>query len=265
MTNETGNTANTIRNASLNSPQLSSQLLDKPHNKESNDTDSSTSLIASRKLSASDMPVRKDLNDEANRPNLNQGLDLSEIRFFRNTGVYSTRGAAERLVEQNNVSSNIDALEGSLKNMYQNLKKELENALPNLANSSYGISVDEKGELTFIGNNVNDTDNKTLNQLSSSDAFKDLANEYAEEIVKLVELHRDANGNGISIGRFDVTKENFSDIIDISAALEANVPRNFINQLINKAEHRDTSTIDEYINGEWVRIRTKGELVDIEI
>ncbi len=98
--------------------------------------------------------------------------------------------------------------------------EELEQSTPELASKSWGFSVDENDRLVAIGD-ITDTEKQAIEKVLNSDpkvvsAAKDIPNIFIEG----QEYDRGYDGLGKYWGKYDVTRENFSEIFDLKELLE---------------------------------------------
>lgn len=178
---------------------------------------------------------------------------------------------SNRLAHLNYQSVKIDDLQEEMKPYYADFKQLADNDFPELAGKGYGFSVDAKGSLVILDNKDNlsekeqDALNDLLNSFKGSSVLTLLANEYVESTVKWVELDRRPDGTGMlygSIGNFDVRKDNFHEIVDLTLIFKKNDygfsdPRDSLgSQIYNKAEMTNNrADVDEYVNGEWINVQ----------
>lgn len=99
-----------------------------------------------------------------------------------------------------------------------------------------------------------------VNDFSGSSSFKELANKLVEATVNWVKLDRKPDGTSSWLGKFDVTKENFHEIIDLvprlkegdmTHILDTVIIQIFDKALLSKYQHQ----VDEYVNGEWINVQ----------
>lgn len=254
-----------LKNAAKNSPDLANELrTDKgEHRKEKTVT-----LIESKKIGVNDIPSSVvDLSSVEHHPNVNADLDTSEIRLLRYKNFHESEQESDaRRAERNVYGQNYIQLEDKMKPLYAEFKSQVDKIFPELSSKDFGISVNEEGSLIIINNNENLTEkdhlslNNLLNSFSGSSVLTSMANEYAESVVKWVELDRKPDNTGIWVGKFDVTKENFHEIIDLVPRIKESDAYNVFDtallQIWGKAEPTNNRhQVDEFVNGEWVNIQ----------
>jgi len=101
------------------------------------------------------------------------------------------------------------------------LMMKLSEEYPNLANDKWGFSVEPNGDLVVTGE-LSKQDEKTLTELlNKNDGLKLLASEFSELLVKGMELDRGPYMVSQGKAKFDLTADNFSEIIDLRKYLDA--------------------------------------------
>ncbi|MDK1313325.1 hypothetical protein [Pseudoalteromonas ardens] len=104
---------------------------------------------------------------------------------------------------------------------YDEVMGMLEQTDPQLAKKNWGFSVDEQGLLKVSGNLSEDEIATLEEKLNSNDALVKYANEVKDAFLKYTEMER---GPGIPSskgwGKYDVSNENFADIIDMKSLME---------------------------------------------
>lgn len=150
---------------------------------------------------------------------------------------------------------------------------------PDLVNSNWGFSINSDGNLSVIGK-LNKNDKTNLNRLlNESGELQKLSRDFSGLLIKTLELDRGPAKRSSTIGKFDLTAENFSEIIDLKNYLDSpfqggstsyladknDVKSLYLNQsilnlgeqLASKAEIKyDKGIVDKYDfdTGEWHRI-----------
>ena len=255
----------TLKNAAKNSPDLADELWsdEGKHHKEKTVT-----LIESEKIGMNDIPSSVvHLDSVEHRPDVDVTIDTSEMRLLRYKNFNETDSElAIRDKKRIATSFKLETLENKMKPLYDNFKQQVSIAFPDLADKRYGITVDEEGELAIIKGSLNESQqgilNVFINSFSNASEFKKLANEHVEATVNLVEFDRKPDQTSAWIGRFNVSKENYHEVIDLDAmfkddgtGLDYTTVNSVVDQVFAKAEltgyHHQ---VDEYINGDWISI-----------
>ena len=254
-----------LNNAAKNSPNLADELRS---NKGKHHKEEAVTLIESKKIGMNDIPSSVvDLASVKHRPNVNADLDTSEMRLLRYKNFHETDSElAIRDEKRIATSSKLEAIENKMRPLYDNFKQQVTIAFPDLADKKYGITVDEEGELVIIKGSLNESQqeilNEFINHFSNASEFKNLAREHVDTTVNLVELDRKPDQTSAWIGRFNVSKENYHQVIDLDAmfkndgtGMDYTTVNSVVDQVFAKAEltgyHHQ---VDEYVNGNWVNV-----------
>lgn len=98
---------------------------------------------------------------------------------------------------------------------------------PSLVAKNWGFSVDHRGSVVVLeGSSKLSKSEKDLIEKTLTQAYVGMcAEEIANIVVKMLELDRMPAGDSSSMGKFDVTRNNFQDIVDLRAYLEVQRPR----------------------------------------
>ncbi|AVB22732.1 MULTISPECIES: hypothetical protein [Pseudomonas syringae group] len=106
----------------------------------------------------------------------------------------------------------------SLKTSYQAFKSTLASVYPDLASKKFGFTIEANGNLkaTNSAGELNKADTEQLNTLlNASSGLKAAAATYRETAIDLVDA--DSPWSGSYLGRYNLTKENFADSLDLGA------------------------------------------------
>lgn len=277
VSNNASMTIETLKNAAKNSPGLASDS----QNKSSHCTNAShqhthtkaPKLVETAKIDGNSLQeispgvIYHGADDDI--PDIDRDLDISGIRLFKyHNFSESEQDSIDRRAERNVHFGNYFQLEQQMKPLYADFKREVDDLHPELAKKDYGISVNEDGALMIVNNRNNLSEqeeqdlNDVLNNFSGATALTAMANDFAESVIKTIELDRRPDGTGITMGKFDVSKENFHDIIDLVPRIKENEWGNSFNafdivdrQIVNKAELiNNHHQVEEYISGEWISV-----------
>jgi hypothetical protein len=89
---------------------------------------------------------------------------------------------------------------------------------PELMAKDWGFSIKNKALVIVEGNDIlSDAEVKTLKNALRE--LKPAANQLAEDVLRYLELDRGTDGLSKRLGRFDVSQQNFSDVIDMRELL----------------------------------------------
>ena len=153
---------------------------------------------------------------------------------------------------------------------------------PDLASAKWGFSVKSNDSLVVTGN-LSQQDEKMLTSLlNKDDGLRLLASDFSKLILKGMDLERGPSKGSQGLGKFDLTEDNFSEIIDLRSYLDSPftakntqgyqslIDKNNIDdlyrtqgnielghQLASRAEVRyNKGTVDKYDfnTGEWNRV-----------
>lgn len=268
-------TIDTLKNAAKNSPDLVSAQSNKTsHCSNTNHQHTHTKapkLVETAKIDVNSLqeisPGVIYHGADEDHPDIDRDLDISGIRLFKyHNFSESEQDSIDRRAERNMHFRNYFQLEQQMKPLYADFKSEVDDLHPELAKKGYGISVNEDGALMIVNNRNNLSEqeeqelNDVLNNFSGATALTAMANDFAESVIKTVELDRRPDGTGIRMGKFDVSKENFHEIVDLVPAIKENEWGDaFIDlvdkQIANKAELLNNHhQVEEYIRGEWINV-----------
>jgi hypothetical protein len=116
---------------------------------------------------------------------------------------------------------------------------------PELSKKDWGFSV-SNGELVILKGRDSLSDEELATLKLALAAVTPAANGVADTAIRMIELDRGTNGVSNSIGRFDVSTQNFADIVDLRKYLLAHGPDGKYNQA------RDPSDLQSvYGTGGW--------------
>ena len=106
----------------------------------------------------------------------------------------------------------------SLKLAFEDFKSALSDVFPDLANKKFGFTIEADGNLKVL-NTANELSASDMDQLNSllnaSSSLKMVANGYRDTSIELVAA--DAGWGGSHLGKYNLTKDNFANTIDMAA------------------------------------------------
>ncbi|GHB55562.1 hypothetical protein GCM10008107_00330 [Psychrosphaera saromensis] len=105
--------------------------------------------------------------------------------------------------------------------IYQDFMLELRTNSPTLAQKDWGFSVDENDKLVVSGDITEDERIYLEEKLNENEDLVRLAKDIPDILIKGMEYDRGNDGKGQYYGKYDVTVENFKDIIDVKELLDA--------------------------------------------
>ena len=108
-----------------------------------------------------------------------------------------------------------------LRPKYESFMNELELSSPSLAKKDWFFSVDSNDKLVVSGNINDDEKNYLEEKLNADKGIVNLAKELPDILIKGQEYDRGYDGKGKYWGKYDVTQENFKDIVDIKGLLDS--------------------------------------------
>lgn len=103
-----------------------------------------------------------------------------------------------------------------MKEPYSRVQEELQLTSPELAEKDWDFTVDESGELVILegSDKLSDEDISTLTRVLEDNGIDEQMNQLADEVVKWGEgLRGPDQQSRENIGKHDITRENFSEII----------------------------------------------------
>ncbi|RMR28051.1 hypothetical protein ALP36_05603, partial [Pseudomonas syringae pv. coriandricola] len=133
----------------------------------------------------------------------------------------------------------------ALKTSYESFKSTLASVYPDLASKKFGFTIEADGNLkaTNSSGELSQADTEQLNSLlNASSGLKAAAATYRETAIDLVDA--DSPWSGSYLGRYNLTKENFANSLDLGALFipkgstpsKEQVDGMFFNQLAYKGE-----------------------------
>ncbi|MCP1338095.1 hypothetical protein NJR55_00685 [Idiomarina sp. M1R2S28] len=114
----------------------------------------------------------------------------------------------------------------SMQKEYQIFMANLQKDNPSLANKDWGFSIDSDDKLVVSGNITENEKEYLESELNSNTEILELAKEVPDIFIKGQEYDRGYDGKGQYWGKYDVTQENFKDIIDIKEILDKSYTTN---------------------------------------
>ena len=135
----------------------------------------------------------------------------------------SNEAADARMIEMmQTLSTGVATASAGLKRTYE---MAMESLSPDLQEKDWGFSV-SNGSLNFSeGSDALSTEERTaLKEAFSVADVEYQANQVASTMIRALELNRGPAGVSNGIGRFDVSQENFGDIVDLRSYLQVHEP-----------------------------------------
>lgn len=97
---------------------------------------------------------------------------------------------------------------------YEQFMSELANETPELAEKSFGVSINTKGELEASGDHLSADEKSLLNtKLNEDKEFVKLAQSFKDNFLEYVHLDSQA------WGKYDITEDNFAEVFDFKSLL----------------------------------------------
>lgn len=107
-----------------------------------------------------------------------------------------------------------------LRPKYEKFMDDLQVSAPSLAQKKWGFSVDNNDKLVVSGTVTEDEKAYLEAKLNANEDIVNLAKELPDILIKGQEYDRGYDGKGKYWGKYDVTQENFKDIVDVKALLD---------------------------------------------
>ncbi|CAM4124957.1 hypothetical protein [Pseudoalteromonas ostreae] len=98
---------------------------------------------------------------------------------------------------------------------YDSVMAELRSEQPSLANKSWGIAINESGELTVTGSLNDDEKAIIAGKLNSNEELVTAVNDFKSNYLKYIKMEPRGWGN------YDVNESNFADVFDFREMLES--------------------------------------------
>ncbi len=108
----------------------------------------------------------------------------------------------------------------SISDDINDLVSQLEQSQPSLANKDWGFSVNEENKLVATGNISENEKLAIETAFNSNEKVVRVAKQIPDIFLEGQEYDRGYDGKGDSWGKYDVTRENFSEVIDLKALLD---------------------------------------------
>jgi hypothetical protein len=108
-----------------------------------------------------------------------------------------------------------------LRPKYENFLNELEVSSPSLAQKNWGFSINSDDKLVVFGDITEDEKSYLEGKLNADKDIVSLVKELPNILMKGQEYDRGYDGKGKYWGKYDVTQDNFKDIIDVKALLDS--------------------------------------------
>ncbi len=104
---------------------------------------------------------------------------------------------------------------------FNKIVEKIESEEPALRNKNWGYSVDAKGTLIALGDISEDERTLIEEKLNEDDRFVRLNQAVPEILTRGLEYDRAYSGRSKYWGKYDVTTENFKDIVDLKSLLKS--------------------------------------------
>ncbi|WP_405128306.1 hypothetical protein [Pseudoalteromonas sp. PB2-1] len=108
-----------------------------------------------------------------------------------------------------------------LRPKYENFLNELEVSSPSLVQKNWGFSINSDDKLVVFGDITEDEKFYLEGKLNADKDIVSLVKELPNTLIKGQEYDRGYDGKGKYWGKYDVTQDNFKDIIDVKALLDS--------------------------------------------
>jgi hypothetical protein len=125
---------------------------------------------------------------------------------------------------------------------------------PELMEKDWGFSV-SNGALVILEGHDALTDDESATLKKALAGVTDAANGLADVTTRMFELNRGTDGKSNGIGRFDVSKDNFSSIVDLREYLDAHGPDGKYNQATSPADLQSVFGFGSYALMDQIELR----------
>lgn len=146
-------------------------------------------------------------------------------------------------------------LTANLYEAFSDFQNKLSKDHPDLPQSGWGFSINADNELIIKSNSL---DEKTINQLQTllnrDDKIKSISSAIADTLVLGLDAIRGKDQWSMKIGRYDLTRENFADIIDFRKVVESPIKEaeNFL---------QNGPTLNKEYSSDWFGTKSKDLLI----
>jgi hypothetical protein len=147
----------------------------------------------------------------------------NQSTYDRPLSITTHKSESELLDKMTNIISfgELPSKLNQLRPKYENFMNEIEASSPSLAKKEWGFSVDNNDKLVVSGNITEDEKNYLESKLNADEDIVNLVKELPDILIKGQEYDRGYDGKGKYWGKYDVTQENFKDIVDIKGLLDS--------------------------------------------
>lgn len=114
---------------------------------------------------------------------------------------------------------------GQVNQEYKALKQEISKQAPSLLNKDWGFTLDENSKLIITGELSEQEQSYLQHKFDNNEAIGHLAKDIPEILSRGLTFSRGYGGKSYRWGKYDVTAENFKNIIDIRELLEASTTK----------------------------------------
>ncbi|UTW49702.1 hypothetical protein [Bacterioplanoides sp. SCSIO 12839] len=143
----------------------------------------------------------------------------------------------------------------SLESKIDVLEDEVATQMPDIARTDWDFSIDENGGIIVKADHLNDADKEKLASIISKSGITEDLTEARDLMVEFIEEDRTKAMYSTSIGKFDLTNENFSEIINfreyVDGASSSPIGHGYAlhDQLDARAEvvYNKLTTVDIYV------------------
>lgn len=150
-------------------------------------------------------------------------IPKNQSTYNRSLSITAHKSESELLVkmEQTIDFGELPKKLNQLRPKYENFMNNLQVSSPSLAQKEWGFSIDSNDKLVVSGNLTEDEKNYLESKLNADEDIVNLAKEIPDILIKGQEYDRGYDGKGKYWGKYDVTQENFKDIVDIKGLLDS--------------------------------------------
>lgn len=100
-----------------------------------------------------------------------------------------------------------------LSRQFSYIEKKVEDKIGDAANSDWDFSIDKDGAVVVVGEDLTDENKKTIEKIIGTSGLMEGFSSLHSVMIEVLEEDRTTALYSSSIGKYDLTKDNFSDII----------------------------------------------------
>lgn len=142
-------------------------------------------------------------------------FDLTEAEYEKEIEINIAMGERARMMDQEDAPT---------QRMYRAIELALDRIAeerPNLMNKGWDFGINKSGglDLKYV-DEISESDQQYLQDTIDSYGIAEYSESFADDLIFIVEAERGVNGVSNNLGRFDVTRDNFSELVDLRRTFE---------------------------------------------